>query len=123
MADRRIYYGYWIVLAGFVTQFVAVGMSNYIGGAFLIPMTEEFGWSRAEYSASRSIGQMVLAATGFLIGSHLDRFGGRPFIVVGSLVLCASLFSLSTIDTIVAMVVAEWPDADGRCSHDWQSRR
>lgn len=105
MNNKTLYYGYWIVLAGFVTQFVAVGMSNYVGGSFLIPMTEEFGWTRAEFSASRSIGQMVMAATGFLIGSHLDRLGGRPFILLGSTVLCISLFLLSTINTLFGWLV------------------
>lgn len=73
---RLLYYGYWIVVAGFVTQFVAVGMANYVVGSFLIPMTEEFGWNRAEFTASRSIGQIIFAATGFAIGSHIDRYGG-----------------------------------------------
>ena len=90
-------------MAGFITQFVAVGMANYVVGAFLIPMTEEFGWSRAEFSASRSIGQIVMASTGFVIGTHLDRFGGRPFIVAGSVILTFALFSLSGIQTL-----AEW---------------
>jgi hypothetical protein len=38
-AGARVYYGYWIILAGFVTQFVSVGMANYVVGAFMIPMT------------------------------------------------------------------------------------
>ena len=48
-ANPRLFYGYWIILAGFVTQFVSVGMANYVVGAFMIPMTEEFGWTRAEF--------------------------------------------------------------------------
>ncbi|GJM14295.1 MAG: MFS transporter [Pseudohongiella sp.] len=96
----RFYYGYWIVLAGFVTQFVAVGMSNYIVGSFLIPMTEEFGWTRAEFSLSRSIGQVVLACTGFIIGSYIDRYGGRRFIVAGAFILSAATFSLGSITTL-----------------------
>ena len=100
---RSFYYGYWIVVAGFVTQFVAVGMANYVVGSFMIPMTEEFAWSRAEFTASRSIGQLVFAATGFLIGSHIDRLGGRPFMIVGGFLLVAAMFYLSTIQTL-----AEW---------------
>ena len=94
LEQNRLYYGYLIVMAGFVTQFIAVGMSNYIVGSFMIPMTEEFGWTRAEFSASRSIGQLVLAGTGFLIGSHIDRHGGRPFILVGGVILSVSCFAL-----------------------------
>ncbi len=103
--QRPLYFGYWIILAGFVTQFIAVGMTNYVVGSFMIPMTDEFGWSRAEFSASRSIGQIVLAATGFLIGSYIDRFGGRRFILVGGTVLAASLYSLSTISTLTQWLV------------------
>lgn len=96
----RVYYGYWIVVAGFVTQFVAVGMSNYIVGSFLIPMTEEFGWTRAEFSLSRSIGQLVLACTGFMIGSAIDRYGGRRFIIAGAFILSAATYSLGNITTL-----------------------
>jgi len=87
-------------VAGFVTQFVAVGMANYVVGSFMIPMTEEFGWTRAEFTASRSIGQIVMACTGFVIGSYIDRFGGRPFIVSGSLLLAISIYSLGGIATL-----------------------
>ena len=87
-------------MAGFVTQFVAVGMSNYIVGSFLIPMTEEFGWTRAEFSLSRSIGQVVLACTGFVIGSAIDRYGGRRFIIVGAFILSAATYSLGNITTL-----------------------
>ena len=91
---RIVYYGYWIVIAGFFTQFVAVGMANYVVGSFLIPMTEEFGWNRAEFTAARSIGQIVFATTGFVIGSSIDRYGGRPFMIFGGLLLAGSLFDI-----------------------------
>lgn len=100
-SSRRYYYGYLIILAGFVTQFIAVGMSNYIVAVFQVPMTEEFGWSRGDFSFSRSIGQMVMAFTGFLIGSHIDRFGGKPFILVGAIILSSSLWALSSIESLL----------------------
>lgn len=96
----NLFYGYWIVVAAFVTQFIAVGMQNYIVGPFLTPMTEEFGWSRAEFTAARSIGQMMLAFTGFAIGTYIDRLGGRPFIVVGTVVLAVSVYSLGSVQTL-----------------------
>lgn len=98
--STRFYYGYWIVLAGFLTQFIAVGMTNYIVGSFMVPMTDEFGWTRAEFSASRSIGQIVLAMTGFFIGTYIDKFGGKPFVLAGGVVLSISLFSLGSISSL-----------------------
>ncbi|MCG8414893.1 MAG: MFS transporter [Pseudomonadales bacterium] len=102
---RSLYYGYWIVIAGFITQFVAVGMANYVVGSFLIPMTEEFGWNRAEFTASRSIGQIVFATTGFVIGSSIDRYGGRPFIAGGAVLLSCSLYYLGSIETLTEWLV------------------
>ena len=99
--SNRIYYGYWIVVAGFVTQFIAVGMTNYVVGSFMIPMTEEFNWTRAEFTASRSLGQIVIAVTGFIIGTHIDRYGGRPFVIVGAFLLAGATFSLGSINTLV----------------------
>lgn len=101
----RYYYGYWIVFAGFLTQFIAVGMSNYVVGSFMIPMTEEFGWSRAEFSASRSIGQIVLAMTGFVIGTYIDKYGGKPFVLFGGVVLSVSLYSLGSINSLTQWLV------------------
>ena len=100
MKGQRIYYGYWIVVAGLITQFIAVGMSNYVAGAFMVPMNDEFGWTRAEFSASRSIGQLMVAFTGFMIGAWIDRWGGRPFIIAGALLMSATLYGLSLIQTL-----------------------
>ena len=96
-ADSRIYYGHWLIVAGFVTQFVSVGAQNYSIGAFMVPMTQELGWSRAEFILPRSLGQFVMALTGFYIGGYVDRFGGRRFMLFGLSVLAAALFALSFI--------------------------
>ena len=95
--SARIYYGNWLIIAGFVTQFVSVGAQNYAIGSFMIPMTTELGWSRAEFIAPRSVGQFVMAFTGFFVGAQVDRFGGRPFMLFGLSVLTAALFALSFV--------------------------
>lgn len=104
-AESRIYYGYWIIAAAFVTQFVAIGMQNYIIGPFTTPMIDEFGWTRAEFTSARSIGQMVAAFTGFFIGAGVDRYGGRPFILTGMVVLSVALFLLGSVQTLTQWIV------------------
>jgi len=104
-APRPIFYGYWIVAAAFITQFVAVGMQNYVIGAFLTPMTEELLWSRTEFTTARSIGQIVLATTGFFIGTYIDRYGGRPFIIAGSLILAIAVFALGNVQTLAQWII------------------
>lgn len=95
-----VFYGYWIVAAAFVTQFVSVGLQNYAVGPFLVPMTLEFDWSRAEFTSARSVGQMVAAFTGFAIGAGIDRYGGRPFILAGTCIISVAVFSLGSVQTL-----------------------
>lgn len=102
---QRIYYGYWLIAAAFLAQFIAMGMQNYILGPFMVPMTEELGWTRAEFTTPRTLGQVVMAMTGFFIGTRVDRFGARPFMLVGTILLSASLFALSFVTSLTGWII------------------
>lgn len=104
-SEQKIFYGYWIILAAFFTQFASIGLQNYVIGPFTIPMTDEFGWTRAEFTSARSIGQMVAAFTGFFIGAGVDRYGGRPFILVGTVILSISVYALGAVQTLSQWIV------------------
>ena len=86
-----MFYGYRLVAVAFLAQFVSIGLFSYVLGAFFLPMTEEFAWSRAEFTTARSIGQFVMGVAGFVIGSYVDRYGGRPLMLLGTVVLTAVL--------------------------------
>ena len=89
--SARVYYGYWIVAASFVAQFVSLGIFSYVLSSFMIPMIDDLGWSRTEFTISRFVGQLVMAATGFLVGAFVDRYGGRPLMLIGTTILSVSL--------------------------------
>lgn len=97
---NRPYYGYWIVAAAFVSQFVAMGIFSYVLGPFMMPMIEDLGWTRAEFTLSRSLGQFVMGATGFLIGAWVDRFGPRPLMLVGATIMAISLCLHALVDEV-----------------------
>ena len=98
--SRPIYYGYWLIVAAFIAQFVSVGAQSYVIGPFMIPMTTELGWTRAEFTLPRTIGQVVMAFTGFFIGSLVDRKGARAFMLGGVVILAAALFLLSKVNAL-----------------------
>ena len=98
--SRKLYYGYWLVGAAFVAQFVSVGSQNYVVGAFLKPMTDDLGWTRAEFTYARTIAQVIMAFTGFFIGAHVDRHGGRRLMLIGIAILGSSLFMLSFVEKL-----------------------
>jgi MFS family permease len=95
-----IYYGYYLVAAAFVAQFVSIGVISYVMGPFMLPMIEELGWTRAEYTISRSISQIVMGIAGFFIGAYVDRIGARPLMYLGTAVLGISLAAHSLVDEL-----------------------
>ena len=74
----KVYYGWWIVIAS------AVGMSTGPGqfafgalGLFMIPLGDEFGWSRSEISLALTFFTIALALAISFIGNLVDRVGSR----------------------------------------------
>lgn len=98
-AERRplIFYGYWIVGAALVAQFVFTGSQTSILGVFLKPMTEELGWSRAEFFYPQTLGRFLFAFVGFFIGVYVDRYGARPLMLIGVTIVAATLFLVSEV--------------------------
>lgn len=100
--DDKIYFGYWLIGAAFMAQFVSIGMYSYVLGSFMTPMIDELGWSRADFTLTRTIGQLVMAAVGVIVGARVDRFGGRPIMLLGTTVLAGVLALHSLVQSLWA---------------------
>ncbi len=73
------------------------GVFSYLLGPFMLPMIDELGWTRAEYTLSRSVGQFVMGLAGFIIGGYVDRLGARPLMLVGAAILTLVLAAHSQV--------------------------
>ena len=104
---HRIYYGYWLIGAALVAQFVSVGVLNYVLGPFLEPMTLDLGWTRSEFTLARTLGQMVVAACGFFVGTHVDRYGGRRLMLLGVSIAATALVLLSFVTELWQWVLLD----------------
>jgi len=58
---------------------------------FILPLSEEFGWSRTQLSFGYSIGAFCFGALQPVIGKFIDRFGARR-VILPSVVLVGLLF-------------------------------
>ncbi len=101
----RIFYGWWIVLGAIVAQFVAIGMQVSVSGVFLVPMTEDLGWSRSEFTLATTAGNAISAGIGFFIGVYVDRFGARPLMVIGATIIGAALMAVSRVEELWQFVL------------------
>jgi sugar phosphate permease len=102
IALRRpaVFYGWYIVGVALVAQFISAGTSAYAAGVFLKPMTEDLGWSRADYSAVQTVSTVVSGALGLFVGVQVDRRGPRPLMLAGGVIAGAALILLSRVDSL-----------------------
>jgi MFS family permease len=63
-------------------------------------MIDELGWTRADYTLTRTIGQLVMACVGVFVGARVDQFGGRPIMLMGNTVLVVALCLHSLVNTL-----------------------
>ena len=91
-----IFFGWYIVATCFFIAFLTVGVRNAFG-IFVIPMSEEFGWTRTTISLAAASGFLINGITQPFLGHLFDRIGGRRVIIVGLILIgiCTLLLSLT----------------------------
>ncbi len=93
----RIFYGWWIVAVGVLTQIAGVFSLSSTLSIFLKPVTEDLGVSRGAFSLVRTGEIIVGAVMAPLVGPIVDRRGGRWLIVAGAVIAAAGYFLLSRV--------------------------
>jgi MFS family permease len=96
----RFFYGYWIVLAGFVTLTLSSGLTYYGFSVMNTPVANWFGWSRGEVTLGFTCFAVAMAVTSPLVGRLTDIRGPRQVLIIGTIVLALSLVLLSRISSL-----------------------
>ena len=99
-----IFYGRFILAATCFAMVVTTGARNSFG-VFIIPMSDEFGWSRGTISLAIAIGMAVNGLSQPFMGRLYDRHGGRKIISVSLLVLGVCTMLLSLVNSIWFLVI------------------
>ena len=99
-----IYYGWLVVAAG--TFIALMGVGPFSGfGVFVIPMSEEFGWSRSAVSLAASVAALVGGFSQPFMGRIFDRVGGRKLMICGLLALGAANILLAFTNHIIHLIL------------------
>ena len=88
-----------------VTLALAYGVW-YAYSVFLVALLKEFGWSRSVLAGAFSLFTLVSGGVGPVLGALADRFGPRRLILVGGVLLAASLWADSVITRAWHLYVA-----------------
>jgi sugar phosphate permease len=95
LIGRRRHYAWLIVIVTFVTLITTAGF-RATPGVLIVPLQDEFGWSRGTISLAVSIGLLLFGLTAPFSAALMDRFGVRRVMLV-ALATIATGASLTTV--------------------------
>ena len=99
-----IFHGWFIVSTGAFVTMLAMGAVGGFG-VFVIPMSDEFGWSRSTISLAVAVSSLVGGVSQPIIGRIFDRLGGRKLILVGVIVMGVGMATLNQTNHIVFLII------------------
>ena len=85
----------WVVVAVVAVTLTMASGARFLFGVVLKPMSEEFGWNRAQLTGTVMLAMIVLSICQPLVGMLIDRIGAKSILVGGIALLSVSLIPLS----------------------------
>jgi MFS family permease len=96
--SKRIFYGWWIVVAAFLNLFFTVGIIYYSFPLFYPFFVESLGFTRAQVTQGFLLGFLLIGLPlGFLAGTLIDRIGARLVILSGIGLVAAPLLLMGSM--------------------------
>ena len=83
-----------------ITEITSWGVLYYAFPVVADTVSADTGWSRGAVAAAFSVGQLVAAAAGVLVGRWLDRFGPRWIMTGGSVLAVPSVVAIAVAPTL-----------------------
>jgi MFS family permease len=101
----RVFYGWFVVAAGFAVTFVNFGCA-YSFSAFIAPLQQEFGISRGSVSLVFSLAGFLYFSVGMISGPLADRWGSRQMAVIGMILIGLGLAAASAARSMAEVYAA-----------------
>lgn len=86
-----IFYGWWMVAACLVIAILSWGLGIFGAGVSLHAIAQTRGWSIGSVSSAITVSGLVSAVASLFVGTAIDRYGPRPVMALGAVVMAAGL--------------------------------
>ncbi|MDE2640557.1 MAG: MFS transporter [Chloroflexota bacterium] len=97
--EGGIFYGWWMVGAGFLMKLVYALLVFQAFGAYVAVLREEFEWSKTLFAGAFAMSRVESGALGPLQGWMVDRFGPRRVMQIGVVIMALGFFWFSQINS------------------------
>jgi predicted MFS family arabinose efflux permease len=102
-AGRRSFYGWRIVSASFLVQFLTMGTTFYAFGVLLKPLAEDLDASRFAVGSALPMMMLVGALVGPPLGRAIDRRGARGLMLLGVAFMTAGFLALARSNSLFGL--------------------
>ncbi|MFC2004983.1 MFS transporter [Chloroflexota bacterium] len=102
---KRIFYGWWVILAAAFISATGSGFYFYGFSTFFISISKELGLTRAATSTVFALARVEGALEGPLVGWLIDRFGAKKLIVTGLLMFSAGYIAMHWMNSYLIFFV------------------
>ena len=99
LARRDVHYGWTIALVTFLTMLTTAGAVG-LPGAFIIPLSKEFGWDTAQISGPLAVRLILFGLMAPFAAALIERFGVRNVVVSAIGLIVAGLALALTMSSI-----------------------
>jgi sugar phosphate permease len=106
LRSTRLHYAWIVAAATFVVLLMTAGI-RATPGVLMVPLEEEFGWTRVSISAAVAVNIALFGLLGPFAASIMDRWGVRR-VLLGALALLAVAVGLSTRMRSESMLMLLW---------------
>src|SRR3954464_14586663 len=97
---KRVHYAWIVAAVGFVTLITTAGFRS-TSGVLIIPLEDEFGWSRATLGLAVSVNLLFFGLGGPFAAAFAERYGLRR-------VMIAALAAVSVGSSLTVFMHAPW---------------
>jgi MFS family permease len=105
---KPIYYGWVIVIVGFLAHIASAFSISSTLSVFLKPLSADLGISRGTFSLIRSGEILIGAAAAPVVGTLMDRYGGRWLMAAGGLISGAGFIWLGQARDFTQFMLVRW---------------
>jgi len=104
--SSRIFHGWYLVGAAVVSGAFMTGAGTWAFSLFVLPMTQDLGWSRSAFFGALTVRSIVSGLVAPFIGPMQDsRRGPRRLMFITVLGMAAGMIALRWVESLIAFYV------------------
>ncbi len=107
MAENKkgFYYGWVVIIATFITQFVTTGLLIYTFSLFVVPMSTMFDAPRTSITVASSIYTIMFAVISPIAGAQIAKGRLKPMLFASAILFGGGFIAMSFVNNIIAFYI------------------